>query len=507
MSTSSSWIGGWHSTTDYFVNGSLYVGLGQTLRGGSLSTEANVQRKAISAYTLQSLACQVTSSTTGANATSLKLRKNGANGNMSVTLTSSVTGWVTDGTHTDAIVAGDLINEAFVGVSSSPDCFLITTGVMILASAPIAEFTWSALGPTDANSYSLSGSTDTFTQLSGGTAAAGAGETTETDTSKITVRAAGVYKGLQAALTTNTSGSSIKFHNNGSTGNQTISPATATGTVVLTQDSTHTDSVTAGDKPDYVFNAAGHTMNTLWVGLTVAGTASKQDVILSEQSGTTSIGTSDVFMSTGGSWGTNTSQTQARTPTLYALTFSRLRIHVKTNSQTNATTFLGNTGGVDMTETIALGAGTTGLLEDTTHTDSIVSGHNVNYMFRANAGTGTIIYDWAAALMDDGSSTGSSTETGTVSMAFGGIAQSITGGRQEPGTITQHFGGISQSLAGNVLHAHGTVTMAFAGLTQHATVFVAEEYGTVTMSFAGIGQTLAGADLSKLPALRQFWTF
>lgn len=507
--TQSSWIGGWHATTDFFANGSLYIGLGQTLRGGNLTVEANVQRKAILAYTLQALSCKVTSSTTGANVTSLKLRKNTANGNMSVVLTSSVTGWIQDSTHTDSIAIGDLINEAFVGTSASPDCNIITTAVDVLgSSSAISEFTWSALGPTDANSYSLSGSTDTFTQLSGGTAAIGAGETTETDTSKMTVRAAGTYRGLQAALTTNTSGSSIKFHNNGATGNQTISPATATGTVVLTQDSTHTDSVLAGDKADYVFNAATHTMNTLWVGCTTVGAASKHDVFLSEQSQTTSIGTSDVFMATGGSWGTNPTQSQAQTPTIYALTISRLRIHVKTNSQSNATTFLGNTGGVNMTSTVAIGAGTTGVLEDTTHTDSIVSGHNINYQFKANAGTGTLIYDWAGALMDDGSNTGvvngtGSGAPGTITLSGPtGAAKVSNTGRGAPGTITLSApaGHATAGTGATGSGAPGTITLAAptGTATGGAGATGSGAPGTITLS-APTGRAAAGATATGAP--------
>lgn len=506
MSTNSLVVGGWHATTDYFKNGSIFIGIGQTTRGGVLATEANVQRKALVAHTLTSLGCMVTSSSTGANTTALKSRVAGANGNLSVTLGGSVTGWQQDTTHSDSITSGTLINIAFVGTSAVPDCFITEHAVTVQASSPLSFLTWSSLQSDDTNSYSLSGSTNTFTQLSGGTAAVGAGETTESATSKITIRGAGTAKGLAAVLTTNTTGSSIAFHNNGSTGNQTISPGT-TAVAALTQDTTHTDALVSGDAADYVFNAASHTMNTIFVGVEVVGTTSGQDVVTSEQSSTTSIGTSDVFMGVGNSWGTNATETQSQTKVPYAATSSRMRVHITTNSRSVSMTMTGRVGAADGNQTITISSSTTGVLEDTTHSDSLSSGALINYKIASTGGTGSAIYNWAALKLDDGSSTGSSTETGTISQAFGGIAQSAVGGRQEPGTITMSFGGIHQTIAGNVIHATGSISQAFGGITQHVIGFVAEEYGTVIQHFGGISQVVAGSDLSKLPALRQFWTF
>lgn len=546
MATNSLVVGGWHATTDYFKNGNIFLAIGGTTRGGTLALEVNVQRKVLVAHSLTSLGCMVTSSSTGANVTSLKSRIGGANGNLNVTLTSSVTGWQQDTTHSDSIASTNLINIAFVGTSAAPDCFITQHAVTVNATSPLSFLTWSSLEPTDANSYSLSGATNTFTQLSGGTAGVGAGETTETATSQIALRCPGTTKGLMAILTTNTTGSTITFRNNGVNGNQTISPGT-TAAGALTQDSTHTDAVISGDAADYVFNAGSHTMNTTLVGVEIVGTTSGQDLVTSEQSGTTSIGTSDVFMGIGNSWGTNATETQTQTKVPYACTGSRMRIHMVTNSRSVAMTMTSRVGAAAGNQTITISASTTGVLEDTTHSDTLAANSLINHKIASTGGTGSAIYNWAVLKLDDGSVAGGSTETGTITTTLSGISQTVTvndhratitttltgisqratGAREEDSTIHTTLSGLSQTLTANNHTSHitttlsgasqsgvisvvkviGTITSSLSGPSQHGTVFVAEEYGTITTHLSGLSQRAVGSDLSTLTTLRQFWTF
>lgn len=76
------------------------------------TTEANTQMKSGIAVTCSNLEINVTSNSVSA-ASTLAFRKNAGSGSQSVSVTASTTGVFTDGTHTDSLVATDLINYLF----------------------------------------------------------------------------------------------------------------------------------------------------------------------------------------------------------------------------------------------------------------------------------------------------------------------------------------------------------------------------------------------------------
>jgi hypothetical protein len=95
------------------INGPINIGLTRYTAlqgdGGVTATEAFVQNTALVAGIYSNLSCYVSANTVTA-ASSYKFRKNGGNGNQSVTITASTTGFFTDASNTDTVVATDTVN-------------------------------------------------------------------------------------------------------------------------------------------------------------------------------------------------------------------------------------------------------------------------------------------------------------------------------------------------------------------------------------------------------------
>lgn len=83
----------------------------EPLEGASANetTEANIQMKAGTADSASLFEAYVSANTVSA-ASTVTFRKNAANGNGSISITASTTGWFEDASHTDALIATDEIN-------------------------------------------------------------------------------------------------------------------------------------------------------------------------------------------------------------------------------------------------------------------------------------------------------------------------------------------------------------------------------------------------------------
>lgn len=102
------------------------------------STEADTQVQAQQEATVSRLWCYVTSNTVSATST-LTFRKNAGSGNQTVSITSSTTGAFEDTTHSDFLMAGDLINYQLV-TGGSGTSLTITQVSMLYKSGPQITF-------------------------------------------------------------------------------------------------------------------------------------------------------------------------------------------------------------------------------------------------------------------------------------------------------------------------------------------------------------------------------
>lgn len=491
--TTTLFVGGYTPNNDFFINGRDFVGFGQTVRGnGAGTTEVNVQRSTSVSCTLQNIGCQVVLSNTGANTTGWWSRVGAADGNQTAVLSGSVTGYIQDTTHTDSLVAStSLWNAAFKGVSAGPDCEITSHNVVVLNSTPLQEYAWGCQASVNGNALTFTTNQNHFLALQGGSGAAGdSSETTESDNTKLLLRAPGTYSALQATLTTNTSGSVIKFHLNGADGNQTLSPGT-TASAVNTRDTTHTDSIVSGDKANYRINAnASITMAIIFLGGSFVGTTSAHDIFAT--AGGSSISTTAFFFAVGGSWGANNaaeSQSQIKCHT--ACTWDRLRFRLSSNSISIAEPFISRAANANGNQTVtaAISSGAT-TIEDTTHTDSVAADALVNIKYNPTGSpTGSIAWAWYGSRFDDGSNTGSVnvTATGTIgtitlTAATGsatGTADITATGSIGTITLTAPTGSAGGGATGS--GAIGTITLTAPSGTGRGDGVATGSIGTITM--------------------------
>lgn len=133
-------VGAWHfmsanSTVSITVASTVttYFPIGGDLALNSTATEANVQTKSNVVFTATFLKCYISANTI-VGASTLVLRKNAANGNQSVSITSLTTGYFEDAVNSDAVIATDGLNYALTGGGAGTSLTVRVIG-MLAASA------------------------------------------------------------------------------------------------------------------------------------------------------------------------------------------------------------------------------------------------------------------------------------------------------------------------------------------------------------------------------------
>lgn len=207
----------------------------------------------------------------------------------------------------------------------------------------------------------------------------------------VTWRVAGSFSTLYANIYSNaaTASSSITFRKNAVNGNQTLSIAAST-TGEFT-DNTHTDSIVAGDKIDFAYqNGTGGAMNAsavteLFSPTTTGNTVSKYVACSSINDSASSTTIYEPF--TGRLEGTSsTVEANAQFKNEKTATLQNLYLGIASNSGTTAT-FASRINSVNGNLSISVTSGTSGILEDNTHTDSTVAGDLLNTILSPVAGT------------------------------------------------------------------------------------------------------------------------
>ena len=240
--------------TTRFVNGydgsnmginvvSAYAPLGGQGNGDSnRTTEANSQFKSKLTATLQNMSVFVISNS-HSGAIPVKSRKNGADGNLTVSITANTTGWFEDTTHSDSIVSGDLINN-YYGTNSGTGLARFNILVDFVTTIGKTHFIGGGYyGGASTNYYGISGGS--------------AGSTTEAGYA-FTVKQSGTFSNLECYVVAGNSNSGtthFKFRKNSADGNQVIS--ISNNTTGYYEDTTNTDSVITTDTVTYKTDGGG----------------------------------------------------------------------------------------------------------------------------------------------------------------------------------------------------------------------------------------------------------
>jgi hypothetical protein len=217
--------------------------------------------------------------------------------------------------------------------------------------------------------------------------------------SAFVVRAPGTFKNFAVMTSPNTATGSNVFitRKNSANGNASVTvPATTTGTF---EDTVNTDSLVSGNTIGFQNSSPANTGVTAWIGISCAHSGITSEVVGGNPS--LSFSASNQFMSILGfdsSRPSETTETLVSFPLLVDGTLSNMRANIFSNTLTSTFTVNLRKNGANGNQLLTVAAGTSGNLEDTTHTDTFGTLDLLNYM--GSGGTaGAISWGWAATTL------------------------------------------------------------------------------------------------------------
>lgn len=214
---------------------------------------------------------------------------------------------------------------------------------------------------------------------------------TETD-KQITFRQGGVLSNLYVLVTANTVVGSTTFRTrvNGANGAQSVS---ITGlTAGEFEDTTNTDTIAAGDEVNYqmVVGAAGTNLSLGVISSVFDATSNTVSILATGTNGQVNVDSVTRYVGICGDPNNNATESQVKYQFSNAGTLQKLFVNVSANTRTTDTTFKSRINGSDGAQSVLFGSGVTGILEDTSNTDTIVDGDIVNSAWVTGSGGNAI---------------------------------------------------------------------------------------------------------------------
>ena len=207
--------------------------------------------------------------------------------------------------------------------------------------------------------------------------------------SNYTARIAGTYSKLAVLADAIGTGRTVTFRKNGADATQTVAPTDTTAG--LYEDTTHSDSIAAGDIVNMRPVSTG-TPTYYWYRQVFSATSNHACIYFcATQNTNVGASTTNYFPICGNRQGSAlTVEANAQCLIRAGGTFGNLQINVTANSRSDATTVKSRKNGADGNQSISIGAGLTGVFEDTSNTDTVTSGDLLAISFVTGGGTGTL---------------------------------------------------------------------------------------------------------------------
>ena len=215
---------------------------------------------------------------------------------------------------------------------------------------------------------------------------------------------AGIFSKLYARIPSNTSTgpSSINLRKNNTT--VTLTLAIPTGTSGVFEDTTHTDTIAAGDLMSIqTITGATGSVSISILSIYFANTQSSEAVTrmaAGAPSAAISFSTPSVsrFQHLAGNIASIATEAGgAQDRIMKAGTLKNMSVYVSANARVNNTTIKSRINAADGTLVITIGAGATGLFQDSTHSDTVAEADLVDTVAVYGAGTDNISY-WHFAI-------------------------------------------------------------------------------------------------------------
>lgn len=205
------------------------------------TTEANVQYKSRIAGTINNFFVHISSNARTATTTVFS-RKNTANGNLTVSIGSTATGFFEDLTHSDTIATGDLINRAFTTGAGTQNIIIDVIAAEFTTTTGSSIFTAGSVSST-----TVVANNTVFAAADGQSSTQGVAEARSANKPQFSFTAAN----LQFFVTANTITASSTFSLRQNSGSSGISASIASSTTGIFEDLVNTAAIAATDLINY----------------------------------------------------------------------------------------------------------------------------------------------------------------------------------------------------------------------------------------------------------------
>lgn len=319
------------------------------------------------------------SANTLTGSSTIRTRKNGANGNMSVSVSAGSTGEFRDTTNTDSVVAGDEIN--YQGITGTG------TSLSIRAMSVLFDPNGGSINTLNSSraAQNLSVASTAYYYNLGGQLqnASGTVEAESNTRMRTTLR----FSNMQIYVATNARGTAttMRFRKNAANGNMNIS-VTASTTGIF-EDISNADTVVSGDDVCYSITTGTGAGNfaTTNISSTQESFIGHHHWIASNTTDYSLAAGATIFQPIcGGLFGAATESDFAH-EALEPVTISNIQTYVRANASATTVTVRLRKNATDANSAISVTALTTGLFTDSTNIDSFSSTDEFNY--RMSGGT------------------------------------------------------------------------------------------------------------------------
>lgn len=192
---------------------------------------------------------------------------------------------------------------------------------------------------------------------------------------EVAMGVAGTFSNLGMLCTSSVSNTqAITFRKNGTNGNETIaSPGPPFGNREIFTDNVHTDTVAAGDLVNFAFTGTAIAMYAAWGAFKASANFAS---LWNLNNGFSSLSAVNVFygIQSSGYMGQSASEANTQSTITVAGSLSGLFFNLQTNSYNQALTYVFRKNGANGNQSVTIGAGLTGVFQDTTHSDTIAVG-------------------------------------------------------------------------------------------------------------------------------------
>lgn len=359
------WFGSW--------SGLLITGQGT---GISATTEANAQTKNRGASTLQSAYIWFPRTSTPTNSSTFTSRQNTAAGNISINIPFGPVADIllSDLTHTDSLADGDLYNyQIAFGANPASPLRLASVSAQIVAASGQC---FTQLGAFTPNGLAQTLSVARWMAFGGGLLTS---QSSEAPTQTPALESA-TLSNMQAAASAGASTATMISRVATANGNQTLTVGTG-----FIEDTTHTDSITVGQKFNAQSTQGASTKTYTLIAIKYLSANADRSVMY--MAGTTVSGSSAIntYPGFGHSISASLANEHIFACALPAVgTASLMSVNVTANTVASAQPWTirhgaANPGNMVCTTT----ASTPGVYQDTTHTDVYSAGDRVSYIVQA----------------------------------------------------------------------------------------------------------------------------